>query len=127
MAESKYGRLFTEADARELARSAFSLGVHGAVAIEPGKDVMDVVWPQLLELHSTRFPADEPLFLLRGQDVYAGWAVQAYYDGVAEGRLTPAEMVGGLVHQEFADAVWRAWQAMLGWQLAHRDRMKVPD
>ena len=64
MPDAKYGRLFTEAD--------MSLAVAHAIeaAWEAGdQQTVDSIRDRVLDELPTTFPADEPLFLLRGRHV----------------------------------------------------------
>lgn len=63
------------------------------------------------------FPADEPLFLLRGQDQLALNAVWHYYETL---RKWP-----GMA--EYANQAYAAWLQMAEWQKAHPERVKLPD
>jgi hypothetical protein len=65
-------------------------------------------------------PADEPLFLLRGQDRLAGNGVTAYLVGCAE-KLGTEEM------NAHTKAVADALTAFYEWQRDHPDRLKLPD
>lgn len=62
------------------------------------------------------FPADEPLFLLRGQDQLALNAVWHYYE--------TCKKMGQLQH---AEAVYMVWLQMAQWQQEHPERVKLPD
>lgn len=87
--EGKYGRLFTEADMERALRAAhdeaFSAGmVEEGAGLEEGDRRR---WPPTLATldeefdargESFTFPADEPLFLLRGQDSHAIATISAY-------------------------------------------------
>lgn len=62
-------------------------------------------------------PEGEPLFLIRGQDVFAARAIRAYASLVAG---TPGQGSVAVGLMAYADEV-EAWQA------ANADRVKVPD
>lgn len=81
---------------------------YGRIAVE-GKDI----------------PEDEPLFLIRGQDVTAVEAIYAYA-AVLFNHLTGA----GLSHNEAQLACYPIdayADEVAAWQAAHPDRVKVPD
>lgn len=127
--DSKYGRLFTEMDLKLVATEAavqllerlnrVGLAAYGT---RPSRDellriVEDAIAHEDVD-HALTFPADEPLFLLRGQDEEAPGAVANYSDRVHLNPNTPAE------HRE---SVVRAYEQMRDWQDEHPDRVKVPD
>jgi hypothetical protein len=63
-----------------------------------------------------RLAPDEPVFVLRGQDVLAPLAIQQYAEGLRRaGRESDA-----------ADVEQRGIE-FLRWQAANRDRVKLPD
>lgn len=105
--DAKYGRLFTEEDVATILTEVAEEGVTVAEAIRQLEG-------------SLRFPADEPLFLLRGQDVHALEAIEAYdtaIGAVADPDVDDAHRmkVGDsiVLFRHFANA--------------HPDRMKTPD
>lgn len=59
---------------------------------------------------------DEPLFLFRAQDQLSTHAVWAYYEVLRQHGL----------HKQ-AMAVENQWRAMVDWQRAHPDQVKLPD
>lgn len=107
MADLKYGRLFTEEDV-----VAFTFLSSGE---EP-----ELIRDRLQECKTT-FPADEPLFLLRGQDECAP-------DAIADGPICyedACQLAGAST--EHRNSVKRAASEMRVWQDAHPDRVKLPD
>lgn len=140
MADSKYGRLFTEADMRRALRYAAHRGEEAGVEalcrdavgnlVEVGArllaemDAEAAVAPEL----ATRFrpsswsvftfPPDEPLFLLRAKDEVALAGVHGYGEGCD---------MDGRVDEEQREAVREAIRRFEAWQREHPDRMKVPD
>ena len=71
MNDEKYGRLYPEravAKAREILKTLAGFGGSGSGACQEALDDLDRLG----------FPPDEPLFLLRGQDVLAGELVHTY-------------------------------------------------
>lgn len=110
MAEGKYGRLFTEADVRAMMIEAACAGMDGPANVRAG-----VIAERVLREYVGWFPADEPLFLLRGQDAYAPDAVGDYLSRVHGTSLGHREKVA------------EAHEGMLVWQAVHPDRVKVPD
>ena len=117
MSDAKYGRLYTEADVRRLLDIADSTSPRALPSFE-----------QLVsDAEPLRFPEDEPLFLLRGQDAVAPRAVDAYVRRCAGGVLTGDG--SGLNHPGLAhiDGAHRAYRALRDWQTEHPDRVKVPD
>jgi hypothetical protein len=105
MADSKYGRLYTHDDVMRITR---------LLLIKPSMGGQPTTKRAIARLDATnklRFPADEPLFLLRGQDVRAAGAVRAYQEGC------PAAMKA---------AVGATLQAFKEFALADSDRVKEP-
>lgn len=121
MADSKYGRLFTEADVKLLMDWAHSLGQADWPvpddAIEAYERVDGRSGPFAALAATLTFPADEPLFLLRGQDALASPAIHAYYTLVGDSGCS----------QEHYKAAVEAQFAVAEWQAANPDRVKVPD
>lgn len=105
--EGKYGRLFTEGDVKKMLRLAVLEGA-------PSPEEQIAEFDRRGEL---TFPADEPLFLLRGQDKAA--------PGTITGYLMCANAAGASI--EHASAARKAGRAMAEWQAEHPDRVKVPD
>ena len=113
MPDSKYGRLFTEADVL-----AFTFALSG---VEPER-----IKARLAEAQ-TRFPADEPLFLLRGQDRAA---TEAIGNLIEEPELSRSYLQACRAHGASNDhiaAVHSASAAFEIWQEEHPDRVKAPD
>lgn len=123
----KYGRLFTEADVQALvARFAHECGVYGTQGPEVLKRLLD-------EGFSTTFPADEPVFVLRGKDGATPAALYGYVDYLKHvlNGATFAEFEHGSFHP---GALKRHMQSaeefnveLSAWQRANPDRVKVPD
>lgn len=84
MNDSKYGRLYPERAVAPLRDLAFSLINDGRLGMDTHTRLRDAV----TDLHRLGFPPDEPLFLLRGQDVLAPDTVR-FYMGIAADRLAP--------------------------------------
>lgn len=117
MADKKYGRLFTEEDVINLMVAA-----SGSSSFDPTPEEMR----ELLDLYDGQadtkdtaltFPADEPLFLLRGKDRVAPNTIHYYAQGceafaAGEGHVRAAEEAGDV---------------MIAWQAENEDRIKVPD
>ena len=116
MNDSKYGRLYPERAVKPLRALAFSLIDDGRLSHTTHDDLRAAV----IDLDGLGFPAGEPLFLLRGQDVLAPWAVRHYAGDIATseafgGKLSPSQ-VDTIHHlEELADQ-------MEGWQ-----PRKLPD
>lgn len=132
MAESKYGRLFTEEDVRMLMAGYGKRIADGAVRVHAGEELPDG-WPtaaleaSLADAADEKlltFPADEPLFLLRGQDKAAPRAIADDVDGEAD-YLAASRAAGA--GPEHLQAVQRAADEMRAWQSEHPDRVKAPD
>jgi hypothetical protein len=69
------------------------------------------------------FQADEPVFLLRGQDGVAAEAVSFYVRQV----LFRLECVAPPPSEQFVGDVSEAYQAFKRWQIENPDRVKTPD
>lgn len=69
------------------------------------------------------FPADEPLFLLRGQDGIAAEAVSFLR---APGAVPP-RVRRPPPSEQFVGDVSEAYQAFKRWQIENPDRVKTPD
>jgi hypothetical protein len=104
--EGKYGRLFTEDDLRLILRRELACG----------EAVIDRMI-QEAERIGTKFPADEPVFVLRGRDLAARVAVEDY-GATARNLGAPTAHVGDVA---------RAAAAFRRFSIEHPDRMKVPD
>lgn len=116
MSESKYGRLFTERDVERIIAEAL-IRQHTQEKVRLA-GMLEHLRPEELT-----FPADEPLFLLRGQDRLAADAVSRY----VQGCLFYLDRVGPPVTVEHVGSASEAYQAMVRWQAANPDRVKVPD
>jgi hypothetical protein len=110
MADGKYGRLYTDADIRKLA--ARWLGDRAM-----GPDIMAETLDDLERAGDLTFPADEPLFLLRGKDTAATMGVGAYLGMCARLGSPGAHLQG----------IEAAVAAMTTWQAENPARLKVPD
>jgi hypothetical protein len=110
MNDSKYGRLYPERAVKPLLDLAFSLINDGRL----GHTTHDALRAAVIDLHGLSFPEDEPLFLLRGQDALAPWAVRHYAGDVAMseafgGQLSSSQ-VDTIHHlEELADRM-QAWE-----------------
>ena len=121
--DSKYGRLFTEGDVDML------------VAAMGFADMPEHVVPlrrraerRLAEEgFELRFPTDEPLFLLRGQDKAATEAIGNVIETPESSRsyLQACRAVGA--HNDHLAAVNSASAEFETWQQQNPDRVKVPD
>lgn len=118
MADLKYGRLFTEADVRVM------LGIAITEAWEPNVPTLGQITNDTLAVASATFPADEPLFLLRGQDRFAPDGVSGYFDALQIAEDAEGDWIVSEAHR---DAVADAGNALDLWQAEHPDRVKVPD
>lgn len=121
--DTKYGRLFTEADVLAIVDEALMAGRDGFDDLDaPPGERMLLILEALIERAEAdkapmRFPADEPLFLLRGQDGAALYAVGCY------GAISWT-MGAGVAH---AAAVNLAARQIGEWQEANPGRVKIPD
>jgi hypothetical protein len=123
MAESKYGALYTEEDVAMMVALATRADDPGDVDVAALRRIIEG------EGYELRFPADEPLFLLRGQDKAAPGAIAA-------GPFIPQEYGGGGDYysnaqvagadDEHLAAITKAERTMREWQHEHPDRVKVP-
>jgi hypothetical protein len=114
--DGKYGRLFTQEDVERLFGSAVESASQMGVGEGDLTRVREALSAARDGMASSRFPADEPLFLLRGKDLLAPVAVQAY------GRqLFELGDVG------MAQAVEEVLDGMRGWQRSNRGRVGLPD
>lgn len=111
MADTKYGRLYTEEDVAKIVCSITGM-ISAPEAVADHIALIDEFpWAQLT------FPADEPLFLLRGQDKAATTGVDAY--------LRECSLMGAsLAHTV---AIEHAYNTMMEFVARHPDRVKVPD
>ena len=112
MNDSKYGRLYPERAVLSLRNRAEN---ERDALLRGGNLAGASLWTDVLDLlESEGFPEDEPLFLLRGQDVLAPWALRHYAGDIATseafgGKLSPSQ-VDAIHHlEEFADRM-AAWE-----------------
>lgn len=135
MADRKYGRLFTEADVTKLVAYAFKLGRDRELNVPAGAAGVNVdeFRERVIREVEARcvtpytFPADEPLFLLRGQDAAAPDAIE---DPVGEGDpidYYDRAKAAGAALDGHLEAVCQTAEEMRRWQAANPDRVKVPD
>lgn len=73
MSDNKYGRVFTQADVEKMLDYAIDHGYDGEGAA-------DLAARMDADGERFKFPADEPLFILRGRDKRARGAVRFYAD-----------------------------------------------
>jgi hypothetical protein len=113
VADAKYGRLFTFRDVVRLinAMTHESPDERLNLAAVEAQAVRDADGEPLT------FPADEPLFLLRGQDRVAWASVEHYAVHCDVQRVDP----------DHASAAHDAADTFHEWQAEHPDRVKVPD
>jgi hypothetical protein len=111
MADGKYGRLFTEADVIALVNAAEGERPDEAL------DLSVVMERAAGDGWTPRFPADEPLFLLRGQDLAAVITVWTYAAEATRLGCTP----------DFVTDVMKASNDMGDWQKANQHRLGKPD
>lgn len=109
MPDEKFGCLFTETDVEELINIATGAATSGEVLNL--KDCLNNVGRPMT------FPADEPLFVLRGKDAAAYVGIGAYID--------EAERIGA--SPEFLRRLAHSGGQFLAWQMLHKDRTKTPD
>lgn len=77
MPDRKYGPLFTQKDVQQLV-------VLGRISPRASVDELVAEARERGDTPPLTFPADEPLFLIRGQDIAAAPAVMAYGNAAAE-------------------------------------------
>lgn len=111
--DGKYGRLYTADDVAEIASLVRQYEREDQSLRRP----ISVVVADLDAAGRLSFPADEPLFLLRGQDVVTPEAIARY--------VTEAAIAGASV--EHREAAAEAGRYIAGWQHANAERIKVPD
>jgi hypothetical protein len=110
MSDSKYGRIFTEAEVENLVHVAGVTGRDYASLVQSavGKDGnFDSAYV---------FPEDEPLFILRAQDRRALAAIREYY----------AQCMN-VCDQNHLDAIEKAMSDFDKFRQTYPDRMKIPD
>lgn len=103
MNDSKYGRLYPERAVAPLRQAIEELIEDGRLDRVTHDDLRSV----LAEHNELGFPPDEPLFLLRGQDVLAPETV-IFYASLVDARDAFAHLDLGHF-KEFADRM-RAWE-----------------
>lgn len=109
MADSKYGRIFTEDDLKKIA--GHRLEISGEY------EMMDIV-KELDEAGELTFPPDEPLFTLRAKDRLSLGVIRAYFDHCIRVRD---------IDRTHVDNVEQAHRAFDAFRTEHPDRMKIPD
>lgn len=99
MADSKYGRIFTEADVKNILAAGIRAGIefeNNEPTVDGHHDFdVDAVYEGIGM--PTKFPEDEPVFVLRGQDPVA---VETIRDYAARTNAvgSPAEHVAAVVN-----------------------------
>lgn len=121
MSDSKYGRLWTDADVRALLERFGDPELYQD-AVDPGEVLLERA---MADGFTPTFPPDEPLFLLRGQDVTAPDVI-ASLPGDESRDYAEAALACGAPWAHCEAAV-EAARAMRAWQHEHPDRVKVPD
>jgi hypothetical protein len=102
---SKYGRLFTEADVRKYIEGLGGVDFSGSIDDDS----------ELSTVEST-FPEDEPLFVLRAKDRRALGAVRFYYTHQSN-----------YVTDKHLQGIERAIKAFDEFRNQHPERLKEPD
>lgn len=105
--DTKYGRIFTEAD---LIGFVQSFALEGGLTDDQVKAAIDLY-------QSFTIPADEPTFLIRGKDKAAPNGVRAYANVALD--------IGATF--EFAQRASHLSASMNNWQMNNHDRVKIPD
>ena len=105
MADSKYGRIFTEDDVRSLMYEAS----------QTGAKTVDIL--RMIADFKGRFPKDEPVFVLRAKDRRSLSPIRQYYQTCTTAER-PAEHLDGIEH---------AMAAFEDFRTAHPDHLKEPD
>lgn len=121
--DPKYGRIYTEADVAAM----IDWLTAGALESTPEEVVQEAARQVTL-----RFPDDEPLFVLRGQDRFALDTLDAYAARCAENTRAAADPSGYVIEGEpvqdaHMQAVGRTTMAFRHFQNNHPDRIKTPD
>lgn len=117
MADIKYGRIFTEEDVKRLLEA-----MQGLSGVE------DIYGEALIKVESTdglTFGAEEPIFVLRGQDQCAPETIAAVEGEIARDYVGNCIAAGS--PQEHTEAASTAGQQMREWQAANPTLVKVPD
>ena len=89
MNDSKYGRLYPERAVLRMRRLCEALLVTATAAGHEAKAIVDeaALRGVLEDLDHLGFPADEPLFLLRGQDKLAPCTVKHYAEDIRLSKI----------------------------------------
>lgn len=123
----KYGRLFTEQDVLSIVDEVSMMGLLREGSI----DVHDILALAIKRAEADkgpmRFPADEPLFVLRGQNTAALAGIRGYAGGLAESFLEVALRGDATALRDHINGVQDARERFEVWQAANPDRVKVPD
>lgn len=137
MADGKYGRLFTEDDVLAIVAGVLLADVtKDDVSPEGAKALIADITEGLDRIGRFAFDADEPLFLLRGQDKAAPRAIGSIIEPARWSGRAPREREGKCYvamcrivesHPEHLSASAAAAQAMADWQAEHPERIKAPD
>jgi hypothetical protein len=121
MADNKYGRLFTEDDARKMVEQAVHVGISVSEHAEGDESARDFdadgVFDVVVTSFTPKFPEDEPLFVLRGQDEAAAGTIDDY--GYRNDKL------GANAHH--LESISEAYSDFIRFQVDHPDRVKVAD
>lgn len=111
MSDSKYGRIFTEQDVLDFVQSTLQ-----AYFGENARIDHEAVKGRLAQFEG-RFPQDEPIFVLRGQDRKALAGIRAY-------NLACTPETSPMEHLE---AITNAIDLFERFRIDNPDRMKHPD
>lgn len=118
--DPKYGRLFTERDVGVLLAAAYEHGVGVGLDVATGASGAPPLTTAMFEETSEQrltFPADEPLFLLRGQDAASEGAIAHYIYECDDLDARPSYIKR--VENDLAE-----W---ISWQRQHSQLVKVPE
>ena len=110
MPDAKYGKLYTEQDVRLIVQTAIENDIDSETQL-------DAILENLGKESQLAFPADEPLFLLRGQDLLAAEAVHHYANSSAANGVDPQQQ----------HSVRVAAQTFVDFKVQNPDRIKLPD
>jgi hypothetical protein len=117
MSDNKYGRIFTEDDVREMINSAVFVGIEVAEeSDDPQHFNGDAVFDAVSTGFTTRFPEDEPVFVLRARDKRALAALRYYRDHQSQNAPT-----------NHLDGIEKAYKDFDDFATNHRELMKEPD
>lgn len=117
MADSKYGRIFTAEDVMKIMAHENHPGFPTGTSSEEGVQLETIIAEGERDGIEFRFPADEPLFVLRGQDQLASDGIMMY-GGVCAANDASIHHI---------EAVDKAWRQFVGFAEKNPDRMKLPD